>query len=85
MTEENHLALIVALFLSKFDVAACKSLGCSSWKETFEEVGQRLQVNPNTVKQMREQFDPIILIPVLAGMKGRSHRHEFVLSKSSTV
>lgn len=59
MTEENHLALIVALFLSKFDAAAYKILGYGNWKEAFIDIGERLSANPNTVKNMRDQFDPI--------------------------
>lgn len=59
MTEENHLALIVALFLSKFDVHSYEVLGYKSWVQAFADIGDRLGAKPNTIKQMREQFDPL--------------------------
>ena len=58
MTGENHLALIVALYLSKFDKAGFEMLGYKDWREAFSDMGARLGANPNTIKQMREQFDP---------------------------
>ena len=59
MTPENRLALIVALYLSKFDVVAYQALGYNNWTQALEIIGQQLGVKPNTVKQMREQFDPL--------------------------
>jgi len=59
MTEENHLALIVALFLSKFDTDSYKALGYKSWTQALADIGDRLGVKPNTIKQIREQFDPL--------------------------
>lgn len=59
MTEENHLALIVALFLSKFDTDSYQALGYKSWVQALADIGDRLGAKPNTIKQMREQFDPL--------------------------
>ncbi len=59
MTPENRLALIVALFLSKFDVVGYQALGYASWTEALEKIGAQISVKPNTIKQMREQFDPL--------------------------
>ena len=59
MTPENRLALIVALYLSKFDVVGYQALGYASWTEALEKIGAQISVKPNTIKQMREQFDPL--------------------------
>lgn len=56
----NHsLALIVAYYLSKFDRLAYEKLGLTTSTETHAEVGRILGVNPNTVKNMRDEFDPL--------------------------
>jgi len=59
MEKNNKLALIVSYYLSKFNKTAYKNLGFSSFKETYEEVGRRLQVNKNSIKNMRDEFDPL--------------------------
>lgn len=58
MTEANRLALIVALFLSKFDVLAVEALGYQTWGECYQAVEARLGVKASTVKNMRDSFDP---------------------------
>ncbi len=59
MKESHSLALIVAYYLSKYDKAAYGQLGFPSSTETHMKVGQRLGVNPNSVKNMRDEFDPL--------------------------
>ena len=59
MKENNSLALIVAYYLSKFDKTAYQNLGFGTSKKTHEEIGKVLDVNPNSVKNMRDEFDPI--------------------------
>jgi hypothetical protein len=59
MKENHSLALICAYYLSKFDQAAYKNLGYSSKKDTHESIGQILNVKPNSVKNMRDEFDPL--------------------------
>lgn len=63
MTPQNQLALIVSLFLSKFDALGYEALGYQSWSNAFEGIGNSLQVKPSTIKQMREQFDPLFPNP----------------------
>ena len=58
MKENNILALIVAYYLSKFDTMAYEQLGFGSGTETHREIGRMLDVNPNSVKNMRDEFDP---------------------------
>lgn len=58
--ENNHrLALIVAYYISRFDKKALDTLGFKTMTEAFNLVGEFLNVNPNTVKNMRDEFDPI--------------------------
>lgn len=59
MKAENELALIVAFYLAKFNREAIANLGFPSFRGAFDEIGRRLGVNPNTVKNMRDQFDPL--------------------------
>lgn len=59
MEKNNKLALIVAYYLSKFDNEGLKELGYKSFKECFEDIGKMLGVKPSTIKNMREEFDPL--------------------------
>lgn len=58
MKANNQLALIVAYFLSRKDRDGYKSLGFSSFNEATKETGRLLGVKVNTVKNMRDEFDP---------------------------
>ncbi len=58
--KSNHtLALIVAYFLSKYDDSAYLALGFSSIVACHAKVGRMLGVKPNSVKNMRDEFDPL--------------------------
>lgn len=59
MKYENELALIVAYYLSKFDNIAYNRLAYGTKNTTHEMIGTILGVNPNTVKNMRDAFDPL--------------------------
>jgi len=59
MKESNSLALIIAYYLSKYDKLAYKQLAYHSKIVTHKEIGQILGVNPNSVKNMRDEFDPL--------------------------
>jgi hypothetical protein len=59
METSHRLALIAAYFLSRYDREALKLLGQSNFTAAFEEVSNCLRVNQNTVKNMRDEFDPI--------------------------
>jgi hypothetical protein len=58
MKPQNELALIVAYYLSRMDKEGYISLGYKSFREATEHIGAVLDVNPNTVKNMRDEFDP---------------------------
>ena len=59
MKRENSLALIVAYYLSRFDREGYQNLGFETLTGGHEAIGNRLDVNPNTVKNMRDEFDSI--------------------------
>ena len=59
MAANRTAALIVCYYLSRYDATARKNLGFKSWNEAYAEIGKRLQINPSSVKNMRDEFDPI--------------------------
>jgi hypothetical protein len=67
MKEGNSLALIAAYYLSKFDSVAYEYLGFETKTKTHNEIGQILGVNPNTIKNMRDDFDSIHDNPRVGG------------------
>jgi hypothetical protein len=58
MTTNNRLALLVAYYLSRCDKDAYTRLGYSSFRQAVISIGGILKVKPNTVKNMRDEFDP---------------------------
>lgn len=58
MKENHSLALIVAYYLSKFDDDAYSNLGFTAKVTAHREIGRLLGVNSNSVKNMRDEFDP---------------------------
>ena len=57
MKPQNELALVVAYYLSRLDREAVASLGYKSFNEAAEDIGKILDVKPNTIKNMRDEFD----------------------------
>jgi hypothetical protein len=57
--------LIVAFYLSKFDKIAITNLGYNGFRDAFRRIGEKLGYSPNTVKNRRDDFDP--LFPHRAG------------------
>lgn len=57
--ERNHqLALIIAYYLSRFDRLGLESIGYSTFEEAFKATSVALNIKSNTVKNMRDEFDP---------------------------
>lgn len=50
--------MIVAFYLSKFGEEGLARLGFRTYKQAFDEIGRALHVNPNSVKNWRDEFDP---------------------------
>lgn len=58
MKPQNELALIVAYYLSRLDRKGYSALGYKSFSEAIRKIGAILDVKPNTIKNMRDEFDP---------------------------
>jgi hypothetical protein len=52
-------AIIVAYAMSRLDVEFLKRFSFRSWKEAFVETGKKLGVRPASMKNLRDEFDPI--------------------------
>lgn len=60
MAKRNPISsLIVSFYLSKFDDLAYQELGFGNKRATHQQIGKILGVNPNSIKNMRDEFDPI--------------------------
>ncbi|MEP5943062.1 MAG: hypothetical protein ABJ356_00800, partial [Balneola sp.] len=59
MQREHKLALYVAYYLSRFDLDAYNSLGYKNRNKAHKMLGNILGVKPATLKNMRDEFDPI--------------------------
>ena len=54
-------AIIVAYAMSRLDGRFLKRLGFRSWREAFRSTGDRLGVPASSMKNLRDEFDPIHL------------------------
>jgi hypothetical protein len=59
MENKNKLCLYVSYYLSRFNMVGYNNLGFAHMNEAHAEIGRLLDVNPNTVKNMRDEFDPL--------------------------
>jgi hypothetical protein len=58
--EENHkLTLYVSYYLSRFNENGLHNLGYTTWNEAFGDIASRLNVKRHSVKNWRDEFDPI--------------------------
>lgn len=53
-------ALIIAFYLSKFDRIAYENLALGNMTKTHKKIGEILGVKPNTIKNMRDEFDAVL-------------------------
>jgi hypothetical protein len=49
---------VVGYAMSRLGISYLAARGLPTWKAAFEEAGQSLAVNPNSVKNLRQEFDP---------------------------
>lgn len=59
MEVSHKLTLYVSYYLSRFDKLALENLGYETWNSAFEDIGSKLNVNTHSVKNWRDEFDPI--------------------------
>lgn len=56
----NHkLALYVSYYLSRFNEEGLNNLGYSTWEKAFVDIAEKLNVKKHSVKNWRDEFDPI--------------------------
>lgn len=58
MKENNKIALIIGFYLSRFDTDGVHALGFNTSSEAFEKISEKIQVKANSIRQMRDEFDP---------------------------
>jgi hypothetical protein len=59
MEESHKLTLYISYYLSRFNELGFNKLGYSTWNETFDDIAQKLNVKKHSVKNWRDEFDPI--------------------------
>lgn len=74
MSDRQKL-LTVAFYLAKFNDEAVRNLGYVNFREAFNELGAKLDYSPNSVKNRRDDFDPLF--------GHRAGWHQVELSKSN--
>jgi hypothetical protein len=52
-------ALIVGYAMSRLDQAYLQARGLKSWKSAFADAGKLLDVAPASIKNLRDEFDPV--------------------------
>lgn len=52
-------AILCGLYLSKFDQAGLAALGFGSFKEAFNALGAAIGAKPASIKNYRDEFDPL--------------------------
>lgn len=52
--------ILSGLYLSKYDLAGLKRLGFESFKEAFNVIGYALGGKPASIKNYRDEFDPLV-------------------------
>src|SRR6266852_703614 len=52
--------ILVGLYLSKYDSLGLKRLGFESFVEAFNVIGYALGSKPATIKNYRDEFDPLL-------------------------
>ena len=52
-------AIIVAYAMSRLDLEFLKRFSYRSWREAFQDTGSRLGVPPASMKNLRDEFDPL--------------------------
>ena len=75
----NQRGLLVAYYLSKYNRQALANLNYPNFSVAFSDIGGRLGIKPNSVKNMRDEFDP------LHGHRSGWHQRELRPSRAAVV
>jgi hypothetical protein len=58
--EPNHkLTLYISYYLARFNNEALANLGYNTWNAAFDDISNRLKVKSHSVKNWRDEFDPL--------------------------
>jgi hypothetical protein len=58
--EPNHkLTLYISYYLARFNNEALANLGYQTWNAAFDDISNRLDVKSHSVKNWRDEFDPL--------------------------
>src|SRR2546422_9049521 len=52
--------ILTGLFLAKYDAAGLRKLGFENFVEAFNVIGYALGGNPASIKNYRDEFDPLV-------------------------
>ncbi len=67
-------AHITALYLAKFDQDAVIELGCKTWDEVYQKIGNILNYKPSAIKNSRDWFDPYFPNPRQGWYKNKPYK-----------
>jgi hypothetical protein len=59
MENSHKLTLYISYYLSRFNNNALANLKYTTWNNAFEDIGKKLNVKPHSVKNWRDEFDPL--------------------------
>lgn len=59
MNDKHKLCLYVSYYLARFNNEALNQLGYETWNIAFNDIGEKLDVKPNSVRNRRDEFDPL--------------------------
>jgi hypothetical protein len=52
-------AIVVGYAMSRLDMAYLQAQHCRTWKEAFEQAAAELDIRPASLKNLRDEFDPV--------------------------
>lgn len=61
--DRREKVILAGLYLSRYDLSGLRSLGFDSFKEAFNVIGYALGSKPATIKNYRDEFDPLYSNP----------------------
>lgn len=59
MEVNNKITIYISYYLARFNYVGLNNLGYSTWREAFNDISEKLKVNPHSVKNYRDEFDPL--------------------------
>lgn len=59
MEQELNKSIVIAYYLSRRDKEGLNILGYKTFSKAFKEIGEIIGENPNNLKNMRDDFDPL--------------------------